>query len=238
MNLFYHNTIAFESLSKNDIFQLPEEEALHAIKVLRMKVNEKVNVTDGKGYSIVAEILSADKKNINLKIISKTYKEKATYKTMVAVAPTKNPGRMEWFLEKSTEMGIDEIFPILCEHSEKKNFNPERMSKVITAAVKQSLQSYHPVLHELISFNKLLELPVSAKKIIAHYDENNPVFLKDLIQKNENILVIIGPEGDFSNKELDLAKKMGIPCAILGHTRLRTETAALNACFTINLINQ
>lgn len=217
---------------------MPEEETQHAIRVLRLKENDVVHVTDGKGFMVESTIMTCDKKSMNLKINSKIFSEKRNFKCVIAIAPTKNPGRMEWFLEKSTEIGIDEIIPIICEHSEKKNFNSERMNKVITAAVKQSLQSYHPKLRDLISFTQLLNMPFDGKKIIAHYDPENPHFLKDLITKQENIMVIIGPEGDFSKKELLLAEKKNIASAILGHNRLRTETAALNACMTINLVNQ
>lgn len=221
------------------MLQLEEEEAQHAFRVLRLSIGATIHVSDGKGSIAQACITSITKKEVQAQIQSIDTQKAAVYKIILCVAPTKNAARFEWFLEKASEMGIDEVYPMLCEHSERKVLNIERTNKVITAAVKQSLKAFHPVLHPMTSFKELITKDFNANKYLSHLlKDPAQKSLKEVVNANENILVFIGPEGDFSAKEIELAKKQGIELVHLGSSRLRTETAALAACFTINLINQ
>jgi 16S rRNA (uracil1498-N3)-methyltransferase len=238
MNLFYHDDVEFSKLSVNEEFELPYEEAQHAIKVMRLNFGDEIWVTDGRGFRVKALIIEINKKRLIAQIKEKLFTEKPEFKIVLAVAPTKNSSRFEWFLEKATEMGIDEIFPIICDHSERRNLNIERTKKVISSAVKQSLRNYHPTLHRLGTFDEILKLDFDGQKFLAHYENENQKSLKQEYNKNENVLIIIGPEGDFSRDEISKSQKQNIKTIILGNTRLRTETAALVACFTINLINE
>ena len=157
----------------------------------------------------------------------------------IAIAPTKMNERFEWFLEKSTEIGINEITPILCEHSERKVLKLERMNKILVAAMKQSKQAYLPKLNAAVSFDSFVSNNTIEERYIAHCVENDEKKqLKEVIKKGADTLVLIGPEGDFSQKEIDHALKHGFSAVSLGNNRLRTETAAIVSCHTINLINQ
>lgn len=221
------------------MLQLEEEEAQHAFRVLRLSIGATIHVSDGKGSIAQACITSITKREVQAQIQSIDTQKAADYKIILCVAPTKNAARFEWFLEKASEMGIDEVYPMLCEHSERKVLNIERTNKVITAAVKQSLKAFHPVLHPMTSFKELITKDFNANKYLSHLlKDQAQKSLKEVVKANENILVFIGPEGDFSAKEIELAKKQGVELVHLGPSRLRTETAALAACFTINLINQ
>ena len=156
----------------------------------------------------------------------------------MAVAPTKNIDRFEWFLEKSTEIGIDEITPLLTEHSERKIIKPERLEKVIIAAMKQSLKAYKPKLNELTPFRKIIAANSFEEKYIAHCYDGEKQGLKTIAGKGKNILILIGPEGDFSTDEIKVARETGFTEISLGNSRLRTETAGVVACHIINLVNE
>jgi 16S rRNA (uracil1498-N3)-methyltransferase len=239
-------------------YQLNEEESKHCSRVLRLSVGDTVFLIDGRGGLYEAEIETAAKKHVELRI-TKTTKayQKRNHHLHIAVAPTKNIDRLEWFLEKATEIGIDEITPIICERSERKVVKGDRLEKVITAAVKQSLQAYHPVLNPAVTFSELLakqtnfqqtnaqqldlhtNAQTSVSKLIAHcIDDEQRRYLKDLVQPHGNYLMLIGPEGDFSPQEISSALAEGFMPVTLGTTRLRTETAALAACFEINYLNR
>lgn len=221
------------------MLQLDEEEAQHAFRVLRLSCGAIIHISDGKGSIAEAVITSITKREVQAQIHNIDTQKAADFKIILCVAPTKNAARFEWFLEKASEMGIDEVYPMLCEHSERKTLNIERTNKVITAAIKQSLKAYHPVLHPFTSFKELIKKDFQATKYLSHLlKDASQKSLKELVQPQQNTVVFIGPEGDFSAKEIELAKQQGVDLVHLGPSRLRTETAALAACFTINLINQ
>lgn len=235
MHVFY--TPDFQDSS---FYTLSEEESRHCSKVLRLAVGDQVFLVDGHGGLYEAVIHSESKKNVTLQI-TKTTKEyqKRNHHLHVAVAPTKNIDRFEWFLEKATEIGIDEITPIICERSERKIIKEDRLQKVITSAVKQSLQAYHPIINSAITFEQLVQRDIPGKKLIAHcINDSKRQSIKDLIQAHDSYLVLIGPEGDFSPQEITIALEHNYLPVTLGNTRLRTETAALAACFEVNYINR
>jgi 16S rRNA (uracil1498-N3)-methyltransferase len=224
----------------SDDFTLNEEESKHCSKVLRLGVGDRVHLIDGKGGLYEAEISALLKKNVLLKIVHKQSGfGKRNHHLHIAIAPTKNIDRLEWFLEKATEIGIDEISPIICDRSERKIIKEERLDKVITSAVKQSLTAYHPKLNDAVSFNDFLKRDFDGTKLIAHCMEDGPKqFISELIAAHQSYLILIGPEGDFSPTELASALQNGFKPVTLGNTRLRTETAALAACFEVNYLNR
>jgi 16S rRNA (uracil1498-N3)-methyltransferase len=216
---------------------LNEEESKHIIKVLRFKNGDFIHLTDGKGGLFKAELIDDHPKHCTVTVIeSKLEYGKRNYKLHMAIAPTKNISRFEWFLEKATEIGIDEITPIICEQSERKEVKYQRMEKVIVAAIKQSLKTYLPKLNQSMKFRDFAEQSFEGQKFIA-YCEKKPKHLKELYIPKSNALILIGPEGDFSKEEVKFAKNNGFNIAGLGDSRLRTETAGIAACHTINLIN-
>lgn len=238
MHLFYTPDIASNSYTLN------EEESNHCNKVLRLKTGDVVHLIDGVGGLYTAEIAEANKKAVRLNIIDKQSEfGKRNHYLHIAIAPTKNIDRVEWFLEKATEIGIDEITPVVCERSERKIVKEERLEKVITAAVKQSLTAYHPKLNPTISLRDFLKENVGKSeanyKLIAHcIDDGNRNAISELIKPHQKYLILIGPEGDFSPKEIELALQSGYKPVTLGNTRLRTETAGLAACFEVNFLNR
>ncbi|WP_442794157.1 16S rRNA (uracil(1498)-N(3))-methyltransferase [Pelobium manganitolerans] len=233
MHLFYTPDIAA------DYYQLSEEESKHCIRVLRLKLGDKVQLVDGKGGFYEAEIVDEHPKRTLLKITS-TQKEygKRNHYLHIAIAPTKNMDRFEWFLEKATEIGIDEITPIICDRSERKELKTDRANKIITSAIKQSLKAYHPLLNKARSFKELIQNAQASHKYIAHCEDQQKQELKTGFVERDNYLVLIGPEGDFSEAEISLALENGFAPITLGNSRLRTETAALQACFEINYLNR
>jgi 16S rRNA (uracil1498-N3)-methyltransferase len=232
MHLFYTPDI------NSDTYQLNEEESRHCIKVLRLNTGDQVQLIDGVGGFYTAEITSPHPKHTGLKVIQKqTEISKRNHYLHIAVAPTKNIDRFEWFLEKSTEIGIDEITPIICERSERKDVKIDRLNKIITSAIKQSLKAYHPKLNDPCSLKNFLSLP-QGEKFIAHCIEDDKSALSDKISRNGNYTILIGPEGDFSPQEVAGAISSGYIPITLGTSRLRTETAALEACFEINFLNR
>jgi len=234
MHIFYTTQI------QNDHAILDAGESHHCVKVLRLTNGDAVQLIDGNGGFYDAVIEKADHRQCLLKItcVRKDF-EKRNYHIHIAMAPTKNIDRFEWFVEKCTEIGIDEITPILCEHSERKILKPERVQRVIVSAVKQSLKAYIPVLNPLQSFTEFIENnTASTRKFIAHcYDEPKEK-IADSIHPGESILIMIGPEGDFSGEEVDRALNMGFHGLSLGNSRLRTETAGVVACHSVYFINQ
>lgn len=236
MHVFYTPDIEDNAVS----YALSEEESRHCSKVLRLGIGDHVSLVDGRGGLYEAEIASETKRQVTLAILGiKPGHQKRNHHLHIAVAPTKNIERLEWFLEKATEIGIDEITPIICAHSERKVIKEDRLVKVITAAVKQSLQAYHPVLNPAISFNDFMKRESSAQKMIAHcIDDSSRTYISDVVQPHGAYLILIGPEGDFSPAEIDTALQNGFKPLTLGNTRLRTETAALAACFELNYINR
>ena len=231
MQLFYTPEI------QGTDFYLDETESKHAVRVLRLANGDIIQLIDGRGNFFEAQITEAHPKKCRI-TITKTVTEfgKRNHYLHLAVAPTKNIDRFEWFLEKATEIGIDEITPILCEHSERKVIKNERLEKVIISAMKQSLKAYLPKLNPLTPFNDLINAEFAGTKFIAHCYKQDKRELKNELTKSSSMLVLIGPEGDFSEEEVKLAiGKQFIPVG-LGESRLRTETAAVVACHTVNLM--
>jgi 16S rRNA (uracil1498-N3)-methyltransferase len=160
------------------------------------------------------------------------------FEVHIAIAPTKNIERMEWFLEKATEIGVTRVTPLLCRYSERKEIKHDRLEKVMVSAMKQSLKAYLPKLDELTKFNELINQPFSGQKFIAHCDDQHRDLLRNLVEPNRDYLILIGPEGDFSSEEIEMAMQAGFLPVSLGNSRLRTETAGVVACHTFNLLNQ
>jgi 16S rRNA (uracil1498-N3)-methyltransferase len=233
MHLFYTPNILA------DFYQLDEEESKHCIRVLRLKNGDQVNLIDGKGGFYLAEIIDDHPKKTTLKVFS-VQKEfaKRNHYLHIAVAPTKNIDRFEWFLEKATEIGIDEITPIICDRSERKEVKIDRSNKIITAAVKQSLKGYHPQLNKQITFKEFIAQASADMKYIAHCEVGDKKSMASAFITQQKYLILIGPEGDFSPTEIDIALQNGFVPITLGTSRLRTETAALQACFEINYLNR
>lgn len=217
---------------------LNKSDSGHLIKVMRMKKGDLVHLTDGLGnlYEGLIEIDDPKKTMVQLRDVKKDFGKRDFYMHM-AVAPTKNISRFEWFLEKATEMGVDEITPLICMHSERKVVKRDRSERVLIAAMKQSVKAFLPVINEVVGFEALLKHDFRGQKFIAYIDEKVKGRLKDKYQKGEDALILIGPEGDFSSKEIDMAIAHGFVPISLGKSRLRTETAAFVACHTVNLMN-
>lgn len=218
--------------------ELPTEEAQHCIKVLRKKEGDEILLADGKGNFYDAEIVQANPKHCIVNIIKSVYQKKNwDFNLQIAFAPTKNMDRVEWFAEKATEIGIDHFSPILCQHSERKEIKLQRIEKILVSAMKQSQKAYLPQLDEIQSFSQLIKQEFDGQKFIAHcYPQEKPI-LKEVYKKGMNALILIGPEGDFSEKEVEEAIRSGFQPISLGESRLRTETAALAACHTIHVLN-
>lgn len=236
MQLFYNPNIS--NSSKEVVFD--KEESKHILKVLRMKEGDVFSITNGKGSFFSTEIIDANPKACLVKILSEEIQKPLPYQLHIAVAPTKLNDRYEWFLEKATEIGISEITPIICEHSERKTIKPERYEKILQSAMKQSLKAYLPILNEAVSFKDFINSKNDSDgiKCIAHCEENEKKSLKSVLLPNQKITILIGPEGDFSSEEINLAKKNGYIPISLGESRLRTETAAVVACHSVAFINE
>lgn len=233
MHLFYTPDISLPE------YVLSEEESRHCISVLRLKIGDFVSLIDGIGNLHKASIIENHPKKCKVRI-AETVSEfgKRNYYLHIAIAPTKNIERLEWFLEKATEIGIDEITPLICEHSERRNINPERLIKIITAAVKQSISAYHPILNPMIKYNDFLLNVSSANKYITHCAPGEKHYLNKIYKVGSKSLILVGPEGDFSEKEINFAMQQGFQEITLGKSRLRTETAGIVCCHTIQMLNQ
>ncbi len=235
MNLFYVPDIT------GDFVELPQEEALHAVQVLRKRAGEEIMLVDGQGHWHRMEITEAGKKRCVGKIIeSYSPEQKGGFHLHIAIAPTKNVNRFEWFLEKSTELGIDEITPLICSRSERKHLRMDRMEKVLVAAMKQSLKAFLPKLNEAVGYSDWMKQTENfgGQKFIAYLDEDVKGHLKENYKKGQNVLILIGPEGDFAPEEIELARQCGFVGVSLGSSRLRTETAGIAACHIVNLVNE
>ncbi|HEY8930629.1 MAG TPA: 16S rRNA (uracil(1498)-N(3))-methyltransferase [Mucilaginibacter sp.] len=235
MHLFYTSDID----PTHQQYFLNEEESKHAIRVMRLEKGDEVQLIDGRGGLYTASILDPHPKRTILQINSAVQAfNKRSHYLHIAIAPTKNIERTEWFLEKATEIGIDEISLIICQRSERKEAKTERLNKIITSAIKQSLKAYHPVLNEPVALNKLLSQPFDGQKYIAHCEPGEKLSLRNDLQPNGKYLILIGPEGDFAPAEIEEALKNNFKPITLGESRLRTETAALEACFEVNFLNR
>ena len=275
MSLFFVPTLSAGNV-------LPEEESQHAVKVLRLKVGEQITVVDGVGGFYKATIINPHPKHCTFEI-TETIVEygKRDYHLHIAIAPTKNMERLEWFIEKATEIGIDEITPLICRYSERKIIKAERLEKIIVSAAKQSVKAYFSILNPQCSFEELMNKHQASQKFIAHcYTTSTPTpllkkrgednlntstltsqptplleemeeaaeemeeilhdkkLLQNELKKSSNVLILIGPEGDFSIEEVQRALSLGFIPVSLGNSRLRTETAGVVACHTVAIVNQ
>ena len=232
MNLFFAPDI------REGSYQLPEEESKHIVKVLRMKAGDSIFLTDGLGNMVEASVIDISSKKCSVQTIKiVTEYQKRPFHLHIAIAPTKNTDRFEWFLEKATEIGIDVITPLICDHSERRNIKTDRLQKVVIAAMKQSLKAYLPKIDEPVEFRQFIKRPFDGEKFIAYCGQNETIELKNIYRKGAKTLILIGPEGDFSVQEVELAKKQAYVPISLGKSRLRTETAGVVACTIINSLN-
>lgn len=249
MALFYAPDVVSSNI-------LPEEESQHAVKVLRLKTGYSIEVVDGVGGFYRARITHPHPTHCGFEIVEmQTEFAKRPYKLHLAIAPTKNIERLEWFIEKATEIGVDEITPIICQCSERKMVKEERLEKIIVAAAKQSIKAYFPTLNKLCTFDALLNKYTASQQFIAHChgSPHDPLpkekgaledglvdkpLLQTVIKKSLDNLIMIGPEGDFSREEVQKAIAHGFVAVSLGESRLRTETAGVVACNTVAIVNQ
>lgn len=233
MNIFFTDQV------HGDTAELPEGEARHCIQVLRHQPGDRIHFIDGKGGFFEGEIVEAGKKQCRLHIISrKPDYGKRPYRVHLAVAPTKNNSRMEWLLEKATEIGLDTFTPLRCEHSERRVLKLPRLEKIVLSAAKQSGKAYLPTLNDLMPFEEFLKNPPEeSARYIAYLGEGVKGSLKENYPGSKDVCLLIGPEGGFSPKEATAAMQAGFTAITLGDYRLRTETAALIACHTVHLLN-
>jgi len=233
MHLFYTPDI------KGETYQLTEEESKHASRVLRLIEGDDVILTDGRGNWMPSIIIDAHPKRclVKVKEVKKNH-HPIPYQLQMAVAPTKNISRFEWFLEKATEIGISRIIPMLSEHSERKEIKHKRLEKVITSAMKQSLKAWHPVLDEMTTFKEIIGIEFDGAKLIAWCEADVDDRIEKYIKAKSKVLVLIGPEGGFSPTEIEQAKDKGFIPVNISQSRLRTETAALVACHSVAFINK
>ena len=234
MQLFYNPTI--DETTEN--FSFDKEESKHIIKVLRKKDTDILFVTNGLGLLFETEITLASDNKCTVKILSIEKTESSKFQLHLAVAPTKMNDRYEWFLEKATEIGIHEITPIICDRSERKVVNRERFEKILLTAMKQSNVLFLPKLNEAVTFKEFIKRKNKGLQLIAHCEETDKKSLKSVLKTNENVTLLIGPEGDFSEKEIVLAIENNFIPVTLGDTRLRTETAAIVACHSVVFFNE
>ncbi|MFN2396601.1 MAG: 16S rRNA (uracil(1498)-N(3))-methyltransferase [Bacteroidales bacterium] len=232
MHIFYNNDLS------GDIAELGEEEARHCSRVLRLKPGELIGITDGKGIFCKARLLHVDTKYVTAAIEQRDFIPERSFRVHLAVAPTKNIDRFEWFLEKATECGIEEITPLICAQSERKIVKPERLQKIMIAAMKQSQRVWLPELNDTVKFTDFINgYSSDTPSFIAYCDEENRNPLRDAYKPGKDVMIMIGPEGDFSPEEVQLARSKGVQTISLGQNRLRTETAALVACMEVNFMN-
>ena len=233
MQLFYITGVA------GNTCVLGEEESWHCTRVLRLPEGSPVNLTDGAGNFYEGRLTKIHHKGCLVEIIKTIHTERRTsFWLHVVMAPTKNIERFEWFLEKATEIGVDEITPLICEHSERKVVKQQRLEKVLVSAMKQSLKSWLPKLNEAARFRDLIATPFTGQKFIAWCETGRESELHDLYRKGSDVLVLIGPEGDYSKAEVDMAVKNGFIPVSLGESRLRTETAGIVACHVVEMMNK
>lgn len=234
MQLFYNPNIN----ETTESFSFDKEESKHIVKVLRKKDADILFVTNGLDLLFKTEITLASDNKCTVQILAVEKAETSKFRLHLAVAPTKMNDRYEWFLEKATEIGIHEITPIICDRSERKVINKERFEKILLTAMKQSNVLFLPKLNEAITFKEFVKRKNSGMQFIAHCEQTDKKTLKSLIKPGENVTLLIGPEGDFSEKEIALAVENNFIPVSLGNTRLRTETAAIVACHSVVFVNE
>lgn len=231
MNLFFQPGI------DEGVRFLDEAESHHAVKVLRKKRGDHIRITNGKGVFYDAVIQNADTRRCTFEIAAADAVLSPAHSIHIAISPTKNADRIEWFVEKAVEIGITEITLVDCDHTERRHQKTDRLEKVANSAMKQSLKAWLPVVHPLQPLRNFINSVTSDQKFIAYVDNDNPELLKNVITPGSSYVVLIGPEGDFSKEELTLAEQKGFKKVSLGPSRLRTETAGIVACHILNLAN-
>jgi 16S rRNA (uracil1498-N3)-methyltransferase len=229
LNLFYHPDLTPQ-------FQLAAEEARHAIKALRHQAGDVIRLTDGKGNFAQARITQIKKEECSCELIDKEPGQQKNFSIHLAIAATKNSDRTEWMLEKCVEIGVDQVSIMVCKHSERRKSNFDRLQKVAISALKQSQQCWLPQLKTDLPFPEIART-TAGERFIAFVDATNPAHLAKVATAKKSYLILVGPEGDFSEDELSLALTHGFRKVSLGPNRLRTETAGIAACHILNLIN-
>ena len=238
MYLFYTPNVTGETEEIGKSYSLSEEESGHCVRVLRYTRGDEILLTNGKGMTYTARITNPHPKHCEFDILT-AEKQKPHHDAYIhiAIAPTKNIERLEWCVEKCTEIGVDEITPLLCRFSERKNLRLDRLEKIILSAAKQSLTPYLPKLNDLTPYDEFVKAAKEEQRFIAHCYKDEKRELKDELQRGKSVLVLIGPEGDFSEQEVQLALSLGFIPVSLGNSRLRTETAGIVACHTVVMAN-
>ena len=216
---------------------LSPEESRHCAQVLRHQAGDEIEILDGQGHLFTCRLNRVSKSACEFELISEQLLSSKSFRTHLAIAPTKNMDRMEWLIEKACEIGVDEISFLLTDHSERRKLKQDRLEKKVISALKQSKNGFKCQLNELVTFNKFVQMESPQKKWIAHVSPSNP-HLADLIQPKEDNLILIGPEGDFSTEEVRLALSKGFEPISLGQSTLRTETAGFTACHIANVVNR
>jgi 16S rRNA (uracil1498-N3)-methyltransferase len=233
MHIFYTPELSGKT------YILDETESKHCVRVLRLEKGDEITLVDGRGGFFTAEITDPNPKRCAVNVTkSELNFGLRNFQVHVAIAPTKNMDRIEWFLEKTTEIGINRVTPLLCRFSERKEIKHDRLEKVMVSAMKQSLKAYLPKLDELTKFADLIRQPFDGQKFIAHCEEQHRELLRNAVIPGGKYLILIGPEGDFSPEEIEMAIAAGFVPVSLGNSRLRTETAGVVACHTFNLLNE
>lgn len=220
-------------------YRLRESEAQHAARVLRKRVGDRLDVVDGQGGWYRGEILNIDKRECLLDVVEiRRQAKRAKHTTTLLVAPTKNIDRFEWIVEKGTEIGLDRILPVITAHSERKKLRIDRLERIAESAMKQCLLAWLPVIEELRPLAEVItELPENGQKIMPYLGADDSPLLRDNYRVGENVSLLIGPEGGFSADEAAMAKEIGFSWVSLGPNRLRTETAAITAVVTVEMMN-
>lgn len=234
MHLFYA-----PELSDELEFTLSPEESHHAVRVLRLGSGNEIILVNGRGGWYHTMITHPDPKACTVEI-TKVQADigKPEYDLHIALAPTKQIDRYEWFLEKATEIGISEVIPLICEHSERKDVKTDRQMRIVIAAMKQSLKAFHPAIREPLPFRKFMKESITGAKTIAHCQPGEKLWLNEIVRPGKPVTILIGPEGDFSGSEISEAIENGYLPITLGNSRLRTETAGVVACHTVSWVSR
>ena len=233
MQLFYNSEI---NVNDNDLI-ISDSEHHHITKVLRKKINNKVFLTNGKGYLFETVISEINSKHTHLNIINSNKKPPMDYSLNIAIAPTKKIDRFEWFLEKVIEIGVSSVTPLICKYNERKSLNYARLNKIALSAMKQSLQTYLPKIEPIVTIKEYIESNQCKQKYIAHCKNSKKAHLSKIIKRKTNSSIIIGPEGGFTDDEISLAMEYNFIPVSLGNNRLRTETAGITSCHTFSDVN-
>ena len=233
MRIFYHSEI---NVNHKDLI-ISDSEHHHLNKVLRKKINDKVYLTNGNGYLFEATINNINTKSTHLKILNSKKESLMDYSLNIAIAPTKKIDRFEWFLEKAIEIGVSSITPLICKYNERKSLNYTRLNKIAVSAMKQSLQTYLPKIEPIVNIKEYIESNQCKQKYIAHCKNFKKLHLSKIIKNRTNSSIIIGPEGGFTDNEINLAMDYNFISVSLGNNRLRTETAGIVACQTFSDVN-